>query len=184
MSPVLIVILVIIAAVILYVIGAYNKGVTLRNYVREAFSTMDVYLKKRWDLIPNLIESVKGYMEHEKGLLSQLTELRSKNYTDMSMAEKLQTNMQLGTIVPKILAVAENYPNLKASENFNKLMDNLATVEDDIANARKYYNGTVRTLNTFTEVFPSNIVCGFFGFKPEKLFEIDDAERQTVKVKF
>ena len=184
MSPVLIVILVIIAAVILYVIGAYNKGITLRNYVREAFSTMDVYLKKRWDLIPNLIESVKGYMEHEKGLLSQLTELRSKNYTDMSMAEKLQTNMQLGTIVPKILAVAENYPNLKASENFNKLMDNLATVEDDIANARKYYNGTVRTLNTFTEVFPSNIVCRFFGFEPEKLFEIDDAERQTVKVKF
>ncbi len=184
MSPFLITILVIIVAVVLYVISAYNKGITLRNYVREAFSTMDVYMKKRWDLIPNLIESVKGYMEHEKGLLSELTELRTKNYADMSMGEKLQTNMQLGTIVPKLLAVAENYPNLRASENFNTLMNDLSSVEEDIANARKYYNGTVRTLNTFTEVFPSNIICNIFGFKPEKLFEIDDSERQNIKVKF
>lgn len=184
MSPFLITILVIIAAVVMYVIGAYNQGIKLRNYVREAFSTMDVYLKKRWDLIPNLIESVKGYVEHEKGLLNQLTDLRSKNYSQMSMGEKLQANMQLGAVVPQLLAVAENYPNLRASENFNTLMNDLSAVEEDIANARKYYNGTVRQLNTFTEVFPSNIICGFFGFKPEKLFEIADSERQNVKVKF
>lgn len=174
----------IIAAVSIYAISLYNKGVTLRNYVREAFSTMDVYLKKRWDLIPNLIESVKGYMEHEKGLLNQLTDLRTKNYSQMSNEEKLQANAQIGRIMPKFLAVAENYPNLRASENFSVLMNNLSSVEEDIANARKYYNGTVRSFNTFTEVFPSNIICGFFGFKPEKLFEIDDSERQNVKVKF
>ena len=184
MTSFVMVILAIVVLVALYVIGAYNKGIKLRNLVREAFSTMDVYLKKRWDLIPNLIESVKGYMEHEKGLLSSLTELRSKNYSAMSTDEKLQTNMQLGTIVPKILAVAENYPNLRASENFDNLMNNLSAVEDDIANARKYYNGTVREFNTFTEVFPSNIICGFFGFKPEKLFEIAEAQRENVQVKF
>ncbi len=184
MSPFLITILVIIAAIVIYVISAYNNGITLRNYVREAFSTMDVYLKKRWDLIPNLIESVKGYMEHEKGLLSELTELRTKNYADMSTSEKLQANMQLGSIMPKLLAVAENYPNLRASENFNTLMNDISSVEEDIANARKYYNGTVRKFNTFTEVFPSNIICSFFGFKPEKLFEIADSERQNIKVKF
>lgn len=184
MNIFLVVILVIIVAVVLYVIGAYNKGITLRNYIREAFSTMDVYMKKRWDLVPNLIETVKGYMEHEKSLLSQVTELRTKNYSDMSMGEKLQTNMQLGTILPKILAVAENYPNLRASEHFNTLLSDLSSIEEDIANARKYYNGTVRTFNTFTEVFPTNIICDFFGFKPEKLFEISDSERQNVKVKF
>ena len=178
-------ILLIVAAIIaVYIIATYNRGIKLRNFVREAFSTMDVYLKKRWDFIPNLIEAVKGYMEHEKGLLNQLTDLRTKNYSQMSADEKLQTNMQLGNIVPKILAVAENYPNLRASENFDNLMNNLSSVEEDIANARKYYNGTVREFNTFTEVFPSNLICGFFGFKPEKLFEIDESERENVKVKF
>ena len=102
----------------------------------------------------------------------------------MSTSEKLQANMQLGSIMPKLLAVAENYPNLRASENFNTLMNDISSVEEDIANARKYYNGTVRKFNTFTEVFPSNIICSFFGFKPEKLFEIADSERQNIKVKF
>ncbi len=170
--------------VLAYVVNVYNHGVKLRNYVREAFSTMDVYLKKRWDLIPNLVETVKGYAEHEKGLLTELTEARTKNYGSMSADEKLQANMQLGAIVPKILAVAENYPDLKANENFIKLMDDLSAIENDIANSRKYYNGTVRELNTFTEIFPSNIVCGIFGIKPKKLFEISDSERENVQVKF
>ncbi len=176
--------IIVLAVVILYVIGTYNRGVRLRNFVREAFSTMDVYLKKRWDLIPNLIESVKGYVEHEKGLLNQLTELRTKNYSAMSDAEKLDANMQISAAIPKIFAVAENYPDLKANQNFMKLMDDLTAVEDDIANERKYYNGTVRELNTYLEVFPSNIVCGLFGFKQEKLFEIPEAERENVKVQF
>ena len=169
--------------VVLIIIG-YNHGIKLRNYVREAFSTMDVYLKKRWDLIPNLVESVKGYVEHEKGLLTTLTEARTKNYSSMSNEEKLQANMEIGSILPKILAVAENYPDLKASQNFLKLMDDLGKVEEDIANSRKYYNGTVRELNTYTELFPSNIICGIFGIKSEKLFEIDEPERENVKVQF
>lgn len=176
--------IIVLAIVILYVIGTYNKGVKLRNYVREAFSTMDVYLKKRWDLIPNLVESVKGYAEHEKGLLNQLTELRTKNYSSMSDAEKLDANIQISAAIPKIFAVAENYPDLKANQNFMKLMEDLTAVEDDIANARKYYNGTVREFNTYLEVFPSNIICGLFGFKQEKLFEISETERENVKVQF
>lgn len=176
--------LIILALIILYAIGIYNKGVRLRNFVREAFSTMDVYLKKRWDLIPNLIESVKGYVEHEKGLLNQLTELRTKTYSDMSDAEKIEANMQISTAIPKIFAVAENYPDLKANQNFMKLMDDLTAVENDIANARKYYNGTVREFNTLLEIFPSNLICSLCGFKQEKLFEISEIERENVKVQF
>lgn len=179
-----IIVLALLIAILLYLAGAYNRGVKLRNYVREAFSTMDVYLKKRWDLIPNLVEAVKGYAEHEKGLLNQLTEVRTKAYSEMSDSEKLQANMQLGSILPKIIAVAENYPDLKASENFRHLMTDLTAVEEDIANSRKYYNGTVRELNTYTEMFPSNIVCSIFGIHQEKLFEIAETERENVSVKF
>ncbi|MBR6098456.1 LemA family protein [bacterium] len=168
--------------VIIYIISVYNRGVKYRNYVREAFSTMDVYLKKRWDLIPNLIELVKGYSEHEKSLLLKLTETRTGNYDAMSMEEKLQTNEQIGAIIPKIFAVAENYPDLKANQNFIKLMEGYTDIENDIANSRKYYNGTVRELNTFAEIFPSNIICNIFGIKQERLFEINDGERQNIKV--
>lgn len=167
-----------------FVITGYNHGVRLRNYVRDAFSTMDVYLKKRWDLIPNLVETVKGYVEHEKGLLESLTATRAKNYSSMSNEEKLEVNMKIGSVLPKLLAVAEGYPDLKASQNFLKLMDDLGKVEEDIANSRKYYNGTVRELNTFTELFPSNIICGIFGIKSEKFFEAEDKERENVKVQF
>ena len=167
--------------VVIYIISVYNKGIKYRNYVREAFSTMDVYLKKRWDLIPNLIELVKGYAGHEKSLFLELTKARSANYDTMSMSEKLQTNEQIGAIIPQIFAVAENYPELKANQNFIKLMDSYTDIENDIANSRKYYNGTVRELNTFSEIFPSNIICNFFGIKREKLFEIIDKERQNIR---
>ena len=174
--------LAVLLIVIFYIISAYNLGIKYRNYVREAFSTMDVYMKKRWDLIPNLIELVKGYAVHEKSLLLKLTETRSGNYDSMSMSEKLQTNEQIGTILPEIFAVAENYPDLKANQNFMKLMDSYTDIENDIANSRKYYNGTVRELNTFAEIFPSNVICSIFGIKQERLFEIKDSERQNIKV--
>ncbi|MBR1424047.1 LemA family protein [bacterium] len=180
----LVIVLIVVAAIIAFIIPAYNKGVSLRNYVREAFSTMDVYLKKRWDLIPNLVETVKGYAQHEKGLLTELTDLRTKNYGGMSDNEKLQANMQLGSVLPKILAVAENYPDLKANQNFAKLMDDLSAIESDIVNARKYYNGTVREYNTFLEVFPTNIVGAIFSFRHAELFEISSGERENVQVKF
>ena len=172
------------AAIIIFIISGYNNGIKLKNYVKEAFATMDVYLKKRWDLIPNLIETVKGYTEHEKGLLEKLTELRSKNYSTMSDAQKLETNSELTQILSRFIAVAENYPDLKANQNFLQMSEELSAIETDIANSRKYYNGTVRELNTFLEVFPTNIIGSMFGFQKEKMFEIAEAERQNVKVSF
>lgn len=170
--------------IFVYAISAYNKGVTLRNYVREAFSTMDVYLKKRWDLIPNLVETVKGYVAHEQDVLKKITELRNQNYTNMTNEQKMEVNSQLGFGLSKLMAVAENYPDLKANQNFMMLMQELSAVEEDIANSRKYYNGTVREFNNFTELFPTNIISAIFGFKPEKMFEINDKERENVKVSF
>ena len=120
-------------AIIIYLINAYNKGIILRNYVREAFSTMDVYMKKRWDLIPNLVETAKGYMTHEQNTLSKITELRNLNYGGMSNEQKMDVNAQLGFGLAKLIAVAENYPDLKANENFLRLMDELSQVEEDIA---------------------------------------------------
>ena len=170
--------------IILYLINAYNKGIILRNYVREGFSTMDVYMKKRWDLIPNLVETAKGYMTHEQSTLTKIAELRNQNYNGMSNEQKMDVNSQLGFGLAKLLAVAENYPDLKANENFLKLMEELSNVEEDIANSRKYYNGTVREYNNYTELFPTNIIALIFNFKAEKMYEISDVERENVKVSF
>ena len=174
----------VIFVIVVFVIGAYNKGIKLKNYVKEAFSTMDVYMKKRWDLIPNLVESVKGYAGHEKGLLEKITQLRSSNYSTMTDAQKLETNSELTNVLSRLFAVAENYPDLKANQNFMQLSKELSSIEADIANSRKYYNGTVRELNTFLEVFPTNIIGSIFGMQKEKLFEIAENERQNVKVSF
>ncbi len=174
----------IVILLIFYLIGTYNKGITLRNYIKEAFSTMDVYLKKRWDLIPNLVETVKGYVSHEQDVLKKITELRNKNYSNMSNDEKMNINSELGFGLAKLIAVAENYPDLKANQNFSNLMQELSMIEEDIANSRKYYNGTVREFNTFIQLFPTNIVAAIFGFKAENLFEIDDKQRENVKVSF
>lgn len=179
-----ILLIIVVLFIIFYVIGAYNNGVRLKNYVKEAFATMDVYLKKRWDLIPNLIETVKGYAEHEKGLLEELTNLRTKNYSEMSNSEKFEKDSELSKVLSRFLAVSENYPDLKANQNFALLQDELSKIEEDIANSRKYYNGTVRELNTFLEVFPTNIIGSAFGIGSEELFEISETERENVKVSF
>ena len=173
--------LIAIAVVSVAVIYGYNKAVVLKNYVQEAFSTMDVYLKKRWDLLPNLIETVKSYTSHEKNLLTDLTKIRSQNYNMLSDGEKLNANMQLGRILPKIHAVAENYPDLKANQNYSLLMQQMEAVENDIANARKYYNGTVRELNTFLELFPTNLIGLIFHIQKAKMFEAQAGERESVK---
>ncbi len=170
--------------IIVYIVNAYNKGIILKNYVKEAFSTMDVYMKKRWDLIPNLVEATKGYMTHEQNTLTKITELRNQNYSNLNNEQKMDINSQLGLGISKLIAVAENYPELKANENFVKLMDDLSSVEEDIANSRKYYNGTVREYNNFTELFPTNIIASIFGFRAEKMYEISDSERENVKVSF
>ena len=175
-----------VAAVVLvlFVIVVYNRLVTLRNYVKEAFSTMDVYLKKRWDLVPNLIEIVKAYAGYEKSLLEDVAKLRSGNYSDMSDNDKIDTNKKLGESLSQIIAVVENYPDLKANEHYTKLMAELTSIENDIANSRKYYNGCVRILNNTAEIFPTRLIAGLFGIKSAKMFEITEGERQNIKTEF
>ena len=164
------------------IIALYNRGISLRNFVREAFSTMDVYLKKRWDLVPNLVECVKGYATHEKDILERVTQLRNINYSNLTNEQKMEANKQMGFGLSKLIAIAENYPDLKANESFKNLMQELSSIENDIASSRKYYNATVRELNNFTQMFPSNIICSIFGIRDEKMFEIDETSRGTVKV--
>ena len=179
-----IIIAVIVVLLIMYLISTYNTFVRLRNSVREAFSTMDVYLKKRWDMIPNLVETVKGYAKHEKETLEGVVKLRNSAYDSMSMEEKIATNQELSRGITKIMALAEAYPDLKANTNFTDLSNQLTKVEEDIANSRKYYNAVVRRYNDKVEMFPSNLVASIFGFKLEKMFEIVEEERENVKVEF
>ena len=166
----------------LYFLITYNTLVKLNNRVREAFSTMDVYLKKRWDLIPNLVETVKGYAKHEKGTLEEVITLRNSMYDKLTDSEKLKLNSDLSNQISKIMALAESYPNLKASDNFKNLNNQLTIVEEDIANARKYYNGTVRLFNNKVEMFPSNLVAKILGYKIQKMYEATDNERKNIKV--
>lgn len=174
----------ILAAVLLYVFTVYNSFVKLNNKLKEAFSTMDVYLKKRWDLIPNIVETVKGYAAYEKDTLKEVIELRNSTYDKMSDDEKIKANEQLSGQISKIIALAESYPDLKANENFRDLSNQLAKVEEDIANARKYYNGVVRMFNDKVEMFPSNIIANLFGYKSKSMFEATANERENVKVEF
>ena len=174
----------VVVLVLLLFFTQYNSFVNLNNMVKEAFSTMDVYLKKRWDLVPNLVETVKGYVKHERGLFEEIVNLRNSSYNKMSLSDKIETNQQLSSGLSKIMAVAENYPDLKASKNFSDLTLQLSTIEDDIANSRKYYNAVVRKFNTKVEMFPSNIIARIFNFKSQKMFEANELERNNVKVEF
>lgn len=184
MGTTIIVIIVIIAIILCWMFLTYNSLVQKRNKVEESFSTMDVYLKKRYDLIPNLVATVKGYAKHESETLEKICELRGKSYSDLSQNEKVDLNNKITNEIPKVLAVAEQYPDLKANANFLDLSSQLKTAEEDIANARKYYNATVRELNNEVQMFPSNIVASIFGFKTAKMFEAAAAERENVKVEF
>ena len=179
---ILYVVIAIIAVLVIYLIVQYNTFVKANNIVKEAFSTMDVYLKKRWDLIPNLVEVVKGYAKHEKETFNQITSLRTNSYDSIPMDKKINVNEQLGHGITKIMAIAESYPELKANENFAKLSADLTKIEDEIANSRKYYNGAVRELNNKIQMFPGNIVAGVFGFKQANMFEANAEERNNVKV--
>lgn len=174
----------ILLVVLLYVFSTYNVFVKLRNQVKEAFATMDVYLKKRWDLIPNLVETVKGYAKHEKGTLEEVVKLRSGNYGDMDIDSKIENGEQISRALGKIFALAEAYPDLKANQNFLDLSKQLSQIEDDIANSRKYYNAVVKLLNIKVETIPSNIVANLFGIQTMKMFETAENERENVKVSF
>lgn len=168
---------------IIYIFVTYNSFVNLNNQVTEAFATMDVYLKKRWDLIPNIVETVKGYAKHESDTLESVIKLRNGNYDNMSNNEKIDKNSKLTGEISKIMALVENYPDLKANEHFLDLQKSLAKVEDEIAQSRKYYNAVVRLFNNKVEMFPSNILANILNYKSKKMFEATDEERTNVKVK-
>ena len=177
------VVVAVIIIIVIYAIVLFNSFANLDNKVKEAFSTMDIYLKKRWDLVPNLVEVVKSYAKYEKDTLEEITKLRGNIYDDMSNDEKIKTNLKLNRDIDKIMLLVEAYPELKASDNFKDLSDKLVKIEDDIANSRKYYNGTVRIFNNKVEMFPNNIFAKIFGYKSKPMFEAKISERENVDVK-
>ncbi len=182
MSIGLIIGIAIVAIIVIWLIASYNGLVQLKNKCEEAFSTMDVYLKKRFDLIPNLVNTVKGYAKHEAETLEKVIAARNSG---ASIAQKIEDENQITGALRQIFALSENYPELKANENFINLQNQLQAIENDIANARKYYNGSVRELNNKVMMFPSNIVAGMFHFEKMPMFEVsNEAERENVKVEF
>ena len=175
----------IIALLLIWVVAMYNGFIRLKNTIEEAFSTMDVYLKKRYDLIPNLVETVKGYAAHESGTFEKVVQARNMAANATTIEDKLKGENMLQSTLKSLFALAEAYPDLKANTNFLELQDQLNRVENEIASARKYYNAVVREFNTKVEAFPSNLIAGIFGFARRPMFEVEDAsERQNVQVKF
>lgn len=180
-----IIILVVLGGIALWVMGAYNGLIAIKNKVEEAFSTMDVYLVKRYDLIPNLVETVKGYAKHESSTFEAVIKARNAAQSSGTIDEKIANENVLAGTLGKLFALAEAYPDLKANANFMDLQGQLKSLEEDVANARKYYNGAVRQYNTQIEVFPTNILAGLFKFTRKPLFEVDDdSQRKSVKVQF
>jgi LemA protein len=175
---------VVLLAIAGFFVLTYNSFIHLRNTVQEAFSTMDVYLKKRVDLIPNLVETVKGYASHEKETFQSVIEARNRVMQASSPSEREASENALTGTLKSLFALSENYPELKADTQFLDLQKQLQKIEEDIAQSRKYYNAVVRTFNTKVQSFPSNLIAGIFGFKEEAYFTIEESERENVRVSF
>ena len=178
------VVVAIVIAVIAFVIKTYNGLVRLRNKVKNAFAQIDTQLQRRFDLIPNLVETVKGFATHEKELLENVTASRNGYAHASSNGEKMAMNNQLTSSLRSLFAVVENYPDLKANTNFLKLQDELSETEDKITYARQFYNDAVTIYNDKIQMFPGNIVAGMFGFREEELFNTDDDAKAAPKVQF
>src|SRR5471030_466865 len=176
--------LVLLAVIAFTLIAMYNSLVTLRVRADNAWSDIDVQLKRRHDLIPNLVETVKGYATHEKGTFENIAKFRSQAMQATTPADKAVAENQLTGALKSLFAVAENYPELKASEQFTQLQQALSQTEDAIQNSRRYYNAVVRDLNTKIQSFPTNILAGMFGFQARQFFETTDTDREPVAVKF
>jgi LemA protein len=175
----------VVAVIGVYLVYAYNKLVSQKNQVAEGWSGIDVQLRRRADLIPNLIETVKGYASHEDKIFRDIAELRAKGMAGGSVAEQSQIGQAMTAALGRLFAIAEAYPELKADANFRDLQDKLSGIEDEIQMSRRYYNGTVRDFNTMIESFPSNIVANFFRFLKAEFFELGDAAaREVPKVDF
>lgn len=174
----------IVVAIIFWAIAAYNRLVSLTNRGKEAWADIQVQLKRRYDLIPNLVETVKGYADHEKNVFEDVTNARTKAMSVPAQAttgEKAAAENALSGTLKSLFAVAENYPDLKANQNFLQLQRDLTDTEDKIQAARRFYNGNVRDLNTAEQSFPGNLVSSFFGFKPMNLFELSESEAAAVQ---
>ena len=181
----LIIILVVLALLIIFVIGAYNALIRLRNQVDNAWSQIDVQLKRRHDLIPNLVETAKGYMHHERETFETITKARSQAMGAKTVAEASKAEGALGEALSKFMLVVENYPDLKANQNFLSIQEELTSTENKIAFARQNYNDQVLFVNNKIQMFPSNVVAGMFNFKKRDFFEIEDlAEKEVPKVSF
>ena len=185
MATLTFIILAIIIIAVLWVIAIFNSLVTLKNRAKEAWADIDVQLKRRYDLIPNLVETVKGYATHEKELFENVTKARTAAMSAQGVQAKGDAENMLSSTLKSLFAVSENYPDLKASTNFLELQRELTDTEDKIQASRRFYNTNVRDLNIKIESFPDNILANAFGFKQMELFETaSDAERQPASVKF
>ncbi len=181
----MIIALIVIVVICIIVVAMYNNLVSLRQKVQNAWSQIDVQLKRRFDLIPNLQETVKGYMAHENETFTKIAELRTAWASATTVAEKADLSNQLTDALKTIMAVSENYPDLKANTTFAQLQEELRNTENKIAYSRQFYNDTVTMYNTKLEVFPSNLIAKAFNFKPSELFEVkDEQEKQNVKIDF
>ncbi len=179
-----IIILIVLALIIVLIIGLYNGLITLKNRVKEAWSDINVQLKRRYDLIPNLVSSVKGYLKHEEGVLTKVTAARTQAMNAQGTAEKAQAENMLSNTLKSLFAVSENYPDLKASQNFLQLQDEISDTENKIQAARRFYNGQVRDFNTKVQVFPNNLIARSLGFTKFSFFKIENKEKENVEVKF
>ncbi|MFA5755055.1 MAG: LemA family protein [Candidatus Paceibacterota bacterium] len=184
MSTELIVILGLVLVILLYVVLTYNGFVTLKNRVKEAWSDIDVQLKRRHDLIPNLVETVKGYASHEKETFERVIKARNAAMSANGVKEKGEAENVLSGTLKSLFALSENYPELKASTNFLELQRELTDTENKVQAARRFYNGNVKDFNIKLEVFPSNIIASMFGFKASEFFAIEEEEKETPKVSF
>lgn len=173
----------VVAIIVLYVIFVFNSLIMLKNRVENAWSQIDVQLKRRYDLIPNLVNTVKGYMKHEKGTLTDLTKMRSQLISG-SMTQKAKASDAVSNALKTLFAVAENYPKLQASENFKMLQEELSGTESKIAYARQFYNDNVMSLNNKIQQFPSNIIANMLSFKEKEFFKTEESEKKPVKVEF
>ena len=174
----------VIVLLAVFAIALYNNLAKQKVLVGEASADIETFLKQRYDMIPNLVEIVKGYAKHEKETFKEITEMRSKAMSAGSLDEKMEYEKALSTGITKIFAVAENYPELKANENFKELQVQLSDLENNIQKSRRFYNGTVRDFNTKITTFPNNIVAGLLGFTALKFFEISEGEKENVKIEF
>lgn len=178
------ILIIVIAVIVLWLIAGYNGLITKRNRVKNAWAQIDVQLKRRYDLIPNLVETVKGYAAHERELFEKVTQARAAAMSAKSVSDTAKANNALTDTLKTLFAVAENYPTLKANENFLRLQEELAGTENKIAFARQFYNDEAMLYRIMIEKFPTNIIAGIFRFKPEELYTIPEGEKEPVKVSF